>query len=105
MKAVSATEAKNRLGALIGEVAAGNGAIVIEHHGRPHVVLVSVDEWAEISQMKEKSLRQDAWEEIRSLAAEARVRNRALSEDEADAIVDALVDEAKGRVADDLVRR
>lgn len=105
MKTVSATEAKNRLGALISEVAGGCGAVMIEHHGRPHVVVVSVEEWAEISEMKEKAVRQEAWDEIKRLAAEARERNANLSEDEADAIVDELVDEAKRRVADRLVQR
>ena len=105
MKAISATEAKNRLGALISEVAGGGGAVLIEHHGRPHVVVVSIEEWSAISEMKQKVMRQEAWDEIKRLAAVARERNANLSEDEADAIVDELVDEAKRRVAEHLVHR
>lgn len=105
MKTVSATEAKNRLGALISEVAAGNGAVMIEHHGRPYAVVVSVEEWGAISELKEQWLRQQAWDEIKRLAAEARARNANVSEDEADAIVDELVDEAKQRIANSLVLR
>jgi prevent-host-death family protein len=105
MKTVTATEAKNRLGALISDVASGSGAVTIEHHGRPRVVLVSTEEWAEICAMKEKWLREEAWAEIRSLAAEARERNANLSEDEADAIVDELTDEAKRRIAQRLVQQ
>ena len=105
MKTVSATEAKNRLGALISEVSNGGGAIMIEHHGRPHVVLVSVEEWDEMSQLREVALRQAAWDEIKKLAAEARERHADLSDDDADAIVDELVDEAKRRVAGRLVSR
>jgi hypothetical protein len=55
--------------------------------------------------MKEKWLREEAWAEIRSLAAEARERNANLSEDEADAIVDELTDEAKRRIAQRLVQQ
>ena len=105
MKTVTATEAKNRLGALISDVASGSGAVTIEHHGRPRVVLVSTEEWAEICEMKETALREEAWSEIKNLAAEARERNANLSEDEADAIVDELTDEAKRRVAQRLFQQ
>ncbi len=105
MKTVSATEAKNRLGALIGDVADGNGSVMIEHHGRPRAVIISAADWANVSEMKERISRFEAWEEIRNLAAEARERNAGLSDIEADAIVDELTDEAKQRVAERLVKR
>jgi prevent-host-death family protein len=99
MKAVSATEAKNRLGALIDDVAKGNGAISIEHHGRPRVVLVSAEEWAEVSEMRERLRRKEAWEQLMKLAREISARNADLSKEEADALADEIGDEAKRRVA------
>jgi prevent-host-death family protein len=105
MKIMSATEAKNQFGALISHVAGGNGGVIIAHHGRPRVVVISAEEWAEVSEIRARALQLEAWEELRTLAAEARERNAGLSEDEADAIVDELVGEAKRRVADRLVRR
>ncbi len=98
MKTVSATEAKNRLGALIGEVAGGNGAITIEHHGRPRVVVVSAEEWAEVSEMRERLRRKEAWEQLMELAREVSARNADLTQEESDALADEIADEAMDRV-------
>jgi prevent-host-death family protein len=104
MKTVSATEAKNRLGALIGEVACGNGAIAIERHGRPSVVVVSAAEWAEVSEERERLRRKEAWERLMELAREVSARNADLTQEEADALADEIGDEAKRRVALRLMR-
>jgi prevent-host-death family protein len=98
MKTVSATEAKNRLGALIGDVANGHGAIAIEHHGQPHVVVVSAKEWAEVSEMRERLRRKEAWEQLMAIAREVSARNADLSQEEADALADDIADEAMDRV-------
>lgn len=98
MKTVSATEAKNRLGALIGEVASGNGAIAIERHGQPGVVVVSAKEWNEISEMRERLRRKEAWEQLMELAREVSARNADLTQEEADALADEIADDAMGRV-------
>lgn len=98
MKTVSATEAKNRLGTLINEVADGNGAVTIEHHGRPRVVVVSAEEWAEVSEMRERMRRHEAWQQLMALAREVRARNADLSQEEADALADEIADEAMDRV-------
>lgn len=99
MKTVSATEAKNRLGTLISDVAGGNGAVTIEHHGRPRVVVVSAEEWAEVAEMKERLRRKVAWEQLMELAREVSARNADLTQEEADALADEIGDEAKRRVA------
>jgi prevent-host-death family protein len=98
-KIVSATEAKNRLGALLAELANGTSTIVIEHHGHPRAVMISADEWAALSAARERMLRQDAWEQLWTLAAEASVLNADLTPEDADAIADLIGDEAKRRVA------
>jgi prevent-host-death family protein len=99
MKTVSATEAKNRLGELLGDVANGEDAVVIEHHGRPRAVIVSADEWSALIEARERMRRHDAWEEFRQLAKEIGARNADLTPEEADALADELGDEAKRRVA------
>jgi prevent-host-death family protein len=98
MKTVTATEAKNRLGALISEVAGGTGAVTIEHHGRPRVVVVSAEEWAEVSEMRERLRRLEAWRQLMELAREVSARNADLSPEEADALADEIGDEAMDRV-------
>ena len=60
MKTVSATEAKNRLGALLSELANGTDAIVIEHHGRPRAVIVSADEWTVLIDERDRLRRLEA---------------------------------------------
>jgi prevent-host-death family protein len=99
MKIVSATEAKNRLGTLLGELKNGTAAIMIEHHGRPRAVLVSAEEWVTLSRARERLRRQEAWERFFKLAEEIGARNADLTPEEADAIADELGDEAKRRVA------
>jgi len=52
---VTATESKQRLGALIDQVS--DGPIVIEKHGREAAVLVSPATFAEYRRLKQESLR------------------------------------------------
>jgi prevent-host-death family protein len=105
MKTVSATEAKNRLGALLSELANGTEAIVIEHYGRPRAVIVSAEEWAALNEARMRLRRLEAWERIRALAEKVGARNADLSQQEIDALADEIGDEAKRRVAQRLDRR
>jgi PHD/YefM family antitoxin component YafN of YafNO toxin-antitoxin module len=95
----SATEAKNRLGALLADLSNGAGALVIEHHGRTRAVVVTAEEWAALGEARDELRRRKAWEEIWKIAANVGARNVDLPEDEADAIADELADEAKRRLA------
>jgi prevent-host-death family protein len=70
MKVVSATQAKNNLGALIGSLKDKDEAVVIERHGHPRAVIISADEWAALLQEREALRRLQAWERIRQLAEE-----------------------------------
>jgi prevent-host-death family protein len=105
MKSVSATEAKNRLGALISEVETDNEPVVVEHHGRPRAVIVSADEWTALVDARKELRRLQAWERLKALAAEVSARNADLSPEEADALADEIGNEAMRRVAERLNRR
>ena len=105
MKTVSATEAKNRLGALLGELKNGTDAIVIEHHGRPRAVIVSAEEWTLLNDARTRLRRQEAWERIRQLAEEVGARNADLTVEEAEALADEIGNEAKRRLVERLDRR
>jgi PHD/YefM family antitoxin component YafN of YafNO toxin-antitoxin module len=76
--------------------------VLIENHCHTRVVIVSEEEWAEVSEMRERLLRREAWEQIKQLMSEASARNADLTQEEADAIADELADEAKRRVAERL---
>jgi prevent-host-death family protein len=99
MKSVSATEAKNRLGALISEVESGNEAVMVEHHGRPRVVIVSAKEWSNLAELREELRRKEAWARLKALADEVSARNCDLTQEQIDALADEIGDEAKRRVA------
>lgn len=98
MRTVSATEAKNRLGAYLGEVQRGEGEVVIESHGRPTAVLISYDAYREFRAVQDKQRRREAMEALWRLRDEVRARNEDLSEEEADAIADEIGREAIARV-------
>jgi prevent-host-death family protein len=102
---VSATEAKNRLGALLSELDNGTAAIVIEHHGRPRAVLVAAEDWAALVAARERVRRQEAWDQLWRLAAAGSARNADLTQEEADALAEELGEEAKRRVASRLSRQ
>lgn len=71
MKVVSATDARARFGALVADVADGSGPVVIARYGFPRVVIVSLEEWAEVDEMRERALRQEAWHEVLELPEES----------------------------------
>lgn len=98
VKTVSATEAKNRLGAYVGAVVRGEGDIVIENHGKPAAVLVSYEEYRALREAAEYRRRREAMEGLRRLREEVRARNLDLSEEEVDAIADDVGREAIARV-------
>jgi prevent-host-death family protein len=98
MKTVSATEAKNQLGKLLGELGHGTNVIMIEHHGRPRAVLVSAGEWTTLAEAQDRLRRLEAMEQIRELAEKVRARNADLIAEEANAIADEIADEAMSRV-------
>jgi prevent-host-death family protein len=98
MKTVSATEAKNRLGAFLGEVSRGEGDVVIESHGKPTAVLVSYDDYRALREAQDEQRRREAMEGLRRLRDEVRARNQDLSEEEADAIAEDVGREAIARV-------
>ncbi|MCC7022308.1 MAG: type II toxin-antitoxin system Phd/YefM family antitoxin [Thermomicrobiales bacterium] len=99
MKTVSATEAKNRLGALIGDVAGGEGDVIIENHGRPRAVLISYDTYQELLDAREKQRRQEALAALRALREQVRARNQDLDEAAADALIEEIGAELRARLS------
>jgi prevent-host-death family protein len=86
-RTVTATEAKNRLGALIRLVKEEGDAVVIESRREPVAVLVSPSDFAELRRLREERERAKAIERIREIAARQEQRNSDLSAEEAEALV------------------
>jgi prevent-host-death family protein len=94
MKTVTATEAKNRLGAFLRAVSRGEGAVAIENHGKPTAVLISHDDYRDYREAYDRQRRMQAMAELRQLRHGLRARNQDLTEEEADAIAEELSTDA-----------
>ena len=82
-KAVSANEAKQRLGALLGYVNEQDDEVIVERHGRPTAVLMSVTAYEEVRAMREQKRRAEALELLRQVHESVAARNQDLTEEEA----------------------
>lgn len=100
-KTVSANEAKNRLGSLLGYVSEEGGEVVVESHGKPKAVIMSISAYEEVQELREQRRRADALEQLRTLHARVAIRNQDLTEDEAIEIADKLSHE----LVDDMAER
>ncbi len=87
-KTVSASEAKNRLGAIIGWVLQNKDDVIVESRGEPKVVVVPFSEYEQMKQIKEQTRRRDALSKLEKLRDRVRARNQDLSGEQADALAD-----------------
>lgn len=99
MKSVSATEAKNRLGALINEVASTASDVVIENHGRPRAVLISFEDYRVLLEAREQQRRRDALDALRTLRGAVLEQNRELSVEAANQLVEEISADTRARSA------
>ncbi len=92
-KTVSASEAKNRLGALIGWVLENRDEVIVESRGEPKVVLVPYSEFEEMQRIKEEVRRRQALAKLQKLRDRVRERNEDLKEEDAQNLADRLTRE------------
>lgn len=100
-KTVSANEAKNRLGSLLGYVSDEGGEVVVESRGKPKAVIMSISAYEEVQELREQKRRADALEQLRALQARIAMRNQDLTEEEAIEMADKLSHE----LIDDMAER
>lgn len=98
-KAISASEAKNKFGAVVGWVLEHEDAVIVEKHGEPKVVIVPFAEYERVQALKEEQRRRDALATMRRLKAEVGGRNQDLTVEEANALADRFVRD----VIDDMI--
>lgn len=85
-KTVSASEAKNRLGAIIGWVLQNKDEVIVESRGEPKVVVIPFAEYEQIKEIKERVRRKEALARLQQLRDKVRALNQDLSEEDADAL-------------------
>lgn len=103
-RSVSAREAKNRLGALIGWVKEHGDEVIVENRGKPAAVIVSFTEYEKLRALREEARRQEALARLRQVKEQVSARNRDLTEEQALELADRfahdMVDElaAQGKI-------
>lgn len=82
-KTVTATEAKNRLGALMTEVLESNEPIIVELRGQPRIAMITMDRLAEIEEIERRKRHEQALAALDALNERIAAQGNSLSEDEA----------------------
>lgn len=93
-KTISALEAKNRLGALIGWAVAQRDEVIVERHGKPHAVIMAYAEYEHLRALRDQARRQEALARLEQLQATVGQRNADLTDEAALALADTAVREA-----------
>lgn len=81
-KTVSASEAKNRLGAVLSWVQDNQDEVIIESRGEPAVVIMAYTEYEKVKALKEGERRNEALQKLRALREQVRARNQDITTDE-----------------------
>lgn len=100
-KTISATEAKQTFGALIGKVQREGDSIIIENRGEPAAVIISFDEFENLLELKAIRRREEAMETLREL----RRKLDEAQERESEAFDDALIKEISDEVMKGVVSK
>ncbi len=102
-KAVSATEAKNRLGSLLGYVTEQQDEVIVESQGKPKAVLLSYAAYLDIELLREEKRRADALARLHELGERIASANRNSDLSEEEAIE--LADRVSHEMIDDMAAR
>lgn len=100
-KIVTATEAKNRLGALMAEVRNTAEPIIVELRGRPEVAIITSEQLEDFEALKRKRRAEEAFAQLEAIRAMSGDRNKDLTEEEADE----LINESIREVRQDLIKQ
>src|SRR5438874_2448799 len=80
-KIVSASEAKNRLGSMLGWVL-NQGEVIIKSRGEPKAVLMSIREYENMKELREQERRREAFARLEKLRERVRARNQDIQTEE-----------------------
>lgn len=104
-KTISASELKNSLGAVLREVRNEDETVVIEQRGVPAAAIISIEDLRMLREAKKRQRQEQLLEEYRQLSADLAERQKGMTADEADrlveelsdAVMDAVVEKARHR--------
>lgn len=104
-KTISASELKNSLGAVLREVRQEDETVVIEQRGVPAAAIISIEDLRMLREAKKRQRQEQLLEEYRQLSADLAERQKGMTADEADrlveelsdAVMDAVVEKARHR--------
>ena len=100
-KTVTASEAKNRLGAIMDWAVKNKDDVIIEKRGEPRVVMMAFSDYEELLKMREQMRRAEALAKLQQAAAKIQQNNQDLTEADADALADRIMrDTLKRMVAE-----
>lgn len=85
-RTVSATEAKNRFGAIVKSALESDEVILVENHGEPYVYMVPPGEFERLQEADKELQRRTRLERLESIMRRQAERNSDLSSDEAEAL-------------------
>jgi prevent-host-death family protein len=103
-KTITATEAKNRLGAVLSGVQRSGEPVIVENRHEPAAVIMTYGDFEELQGYRAERRRHEAIAKIREIQQRVADRNKDLDDEDADRIADEIVREAidsmiaKGRI-------
>jgi prevent-host-death family protein len=95
-RTITATEAKNRLGAVLNSVQQSGEPVIVESRHAPAAVIMTYGDFEELQEYRAERRRQESIEKIREIQSRVSERNKDLSDEEADRIADEVVRDAVG---------
>jgi prevent-host-death family protein len=98
LQKISATEAKNNLGAILDRVRSGHDAVVIERYGQPEAVVIGYEHYEILQAILRKDRTEKTWRDLEKRAAAIRERNKDLTEAEVESLADEISRETVGRL-------
>lgn len=102
-KVVSSNEAKQHWGSLLGYVSEQGGEVIVESHGKPKAVVMSIAAFEEVQALREQKRRADILDRLRALEERQAALNQDLSEEDAMALAVRFSREMMGEMIDRLV--
>ncbi len=92
-KTVTASEAKNRLGALIRWALSHKQEVIVKSRGEPKVVIMPYPAYQAVVEMREQARREQALDQLKKLRRQVQARNQDLTEAQASQLADRLTRE------------
>lgn len=87
-RTISATEVKNRLGAVVNWVLENQDEVIVESRGEATVVIMPYGQYEKIMNLKEQQRRSEVLDRLRALRERSLARNQDLTPEEGDALAD-----------------